>query len=148
ALTARHENAEPVSAVAAALAAAAARRATATVQPAVPSGWRNLPSGAQRTTYLAGTREISVGYRRTRDGVVVDGDDIAVVSAAPEEVVLDVAGVRHRVAVAAYSTPAGRRLEVDSALGSVSLTEVPRFADPADRVVAGATVAPMPGTVA
>jgi propionyl-CoA carboxylase alpha chain len=59
-----------------------------------------------------------------------------------------VAGLRHRFTVTAYDTPAGRRIEVDSALGAVALTEIPRFADPADRVVEGATVAPMPGTVA
>jgi len=70
--------------------------------------------------------------------------DVTLVSASAGEVVLDLSGVRTRFTVTAY----GRRLEVESALGTVALTEVPRFADPAERVVEGATVAPMPGTVA
>jgi propionyl-CoA carboxylase alpha chain len=142
-LAARPAGVLPVSALAAALAVAANRAARATVQRAVPSGWRNLPSQPQRVTYLAGDETVDVEYRLTRDGLVTDLDAV-LVAQAPEAVVLDVAGLRVRFAVARH----GDRVEVDSAFGSVALTEVPRFADPADRVVAGATVAPMPGTVA
>jgi propionyl-CoA carboxylase alpha chain len=132
-------------ALAAALAAAAGRRATATVQPAVPSGWRNLTSQPQRVTYLVGDDTIDVDYLLTRDGLVTNTvPDVTLVSASPGEVVLDLSGVRTRFTVTAYD----RRLEVESALGTLALTEVPRFADPAERVVEGATVAPMPGTVA
>jgi propionyl-CoA carboxylase alpha chain len=129
-----------VSALAAALASAAARRRTAVVQRGVPSGWRNLASQPQRVSYEG----VDVEYRLTRDGLVSSVPDVALVAQAPDAVVLDVAGLRVRFAVASY----GRRVEVDSALGSVALVEVPRFADPAERVVPGATVAPMPGTVA
>jgi propionyl-CoA carboxylase alpha chain len=139
----------PVSALAGALAEAAGRRAAATVQRGVPTGWRNLVSQPQRVDYLAGDRRVAVDHRLTRDGLVTDlVADVALVSAEPGAVVLDLAGLRHRFAVTAYDTPAGRRIEVDSPLGAVALVEVPRFADPADRVVDGATVAPMPGTVA
>jgi propionyl-CoA carboxylase alpha chain len=130
----------PVSALAAALASAAGRRSAAVVQSAVPSGWRNLASQPQRVSY----QTVDVEYRITRDGLVSSVPDVALVSAAPDAVVLDVNGLRVRFAVASY----GGRVEVDSALGSVALVEVPRFADPAERVVPGATVAPMPGTVA
>jgi propionyl-CoA carboxylase alpha chain len=132
-------------ALAAALAAAAGRRAAATVQSAVPSGWRNLTSQPQRVTYSVGDDTIEVDYLVTRDGLVTSTvPDVTLVSASPGEVVLDLAGVCTRFTVTAY----GRRLEVESALGTLALTEVPRFADPAERVVEGATVAPMPGTVA
>ena len=133
-----------VSALAAALATAAAHRDAALVQPAVPSGWRNLASQPRRAGYQVGERTVDVEYRLTRDGLADALPNVTLVSHASDAVVLDVAGLRVRFAVARY----GKRVEVDSALGAVGLTEVPRFADPADRVVPGATVAPMPGTVA
>ena len=40
---------------------------------------------------------VEVGYRHARHGVVLDGrDDVVVLSATPDEVVLEVAGVEHR----------------------------------------------------
>jgi propionyl-CoA carboxylase alpha chain len=146
-LSARPDDVLPVTALAGALASAAARRLTATVQRAVPGGWRNLASQPQRVGYLAGEQQVDVDYRITRDGLVTGIPDVTLVSGEPDMVVLDVAGLRHRFAVRGYDTPGGRRIEVDSALGAVALVEIPRFADPADRVVEGATVAPMPGTV-
>ena len=133
-----------IAALAAALAEAAGRRATATVQPAVPSGWRNLVSQPQRVRYQD---TVEVEYLLTRDGLV-SNVDATLVSASADTVVLDVAGVRTRFTVSGYDTLAGRRVEVESALGAVALVEVPRFPDPAARVVEGATVAPMPGAVA
>ncbi|HKN99914.1 MAG TPA: acetyl-CoA carboxylase biotin carboxyl carrier protein subunit, partial [Pseudonocardiaceae bacterium] len=108
-----------------------------------PSGWRNLPSQPQRVSYLAGDEQVDVEYRLTADGLI-SPLDVTLVTQAPDAVVLEMAGLRHRFAVAVYPG----RVEVDSALGSVALVPVPRFADPADRVVEGATVAPMPGMVA
>jgi len=127
-------------ALAAALASATGRRAVATVQPGVPSGWRNLASQPQRVSYAHGDDIVDIEYHGSVTNVAA-----TVVSASPDEVVLDVDGVRTRFAVTAY--PSGR-VEIDSAWGSVALVEVPRFADPAAVVVEGATVAPMPGTVA
>jgi len=61
----------------------------------------------------------------------------------PDRVELEIAGVRRAFAVAAY----GDQVFVDSALGPVTLVPLPRFPDPAARVVPGSLLAPMPGTV-
>jgi propionyl-CoA carboxylase alpha chain len=88
--------------------------------------------------------EAEVAYRLTRDGLVAeDHDDVALVSAVPGEVVLDRGGVRLRFAVAAY----GSRVHVDSVLGAVTLTPVPRLPDPAEQIAPGTLLAPMPGSV-
>ncbi|MFF1819019.1 acetyl/propionyl/methylcrotonyl-CoA carboxylase subunit alpha [Kribbella sp. NPDC058245] len=130
--------AQQLSAVAAALADAAGR-----VGPVrVPSGWRNLASQAQRKSYRVGETAYDVDYRHTRDGLVVEGN-IRHLDSTPERVVLEVDGVRRVFDVAAYDG----LVCVDSALGSVALTPVPRFVDPSQQVAAGSLVAPMPGTV-
>jgi propionyl-CoA carboxylase alpha chain len=136
------KSAVELSALAAALADAAARRSTAKVQGRLPSGWRNLASQPQRKTFVAGDSTYEVSYRLTRDGLVVDGD-VSLVEASADHVVLEVGGVRRRFAVAAY----GGLVCVDSALGSVVLTAVDRFPDPSRQVAAGSLLAPMPGTV-
>jgi propionyl-CoA carboxylase alpha chain len=127
-----------VSALAAALADAAGRQAPVRV----PSGWRNLPSQPQRKSYRVGEVVHEVAYRMTRDGLVADGN-LRLVESAPDRVVLEVDGVRRTFDVAAYD---GLTC-VDSSLGSVALTPVERFTDPARQVAAGSLVAPMPGTV-
>jgi propionyl-CoA carboxylase alpha chain len=138
-----------LSALAAALAGAAARQAAAPVPGGLPSGWRNVPSDLQRKSYnVAGSGSaavrVDVGYRIGRAGLIVDGrDDIALVSMAPGAVRLDVGGVQWRFEVAAYR---GMTC-VDSGLGAVALRPVPRFAVPVSDVVAGSLLAPMPGTV-
>jgi propionyl-CoA carboxylase alpha chain len=73
-------------AAAAALAAQADRRATATVYPAVPSGWRNNPSQLQRVDLEVArppdpdAATVSVAYRFDRTGTLaaleVDGDPL------------------------------------------------------------------------
>jgi propionyl-CoA carboxylase alpha chain len=85
-LTAAGGSADPLAdrlhAAAAALAAQAERRATATVYPAVPSGWRNNPSQLQRVDLqLAPDRAtVPVAYRFDRagslDSLEVDGDPL------------------------------------------------------------------------
>jgi len=137
-------DAEEVSAIAAALAASAAERSAATVNAGLPSGWRNLPSHPQIRRFAAGHDEHEVRYRITRDGVRVDGrDDIRVVAYTPDRVTLDVDGVRRRLSVARYDAT----VHVDSSLGPVRLTALPRFTDPAARIPAGSLLAPMPGSV-
>ncbi|MGM1061193.1 biotin carboxylase N-terminal domain-containing protein [Saccharothrix sp. Mg75] len=123
-------------ALAAALALAERRRAALPV--GVPLGWRNLVSQPQRAVFEHGDEVVEVDYRHTRAGVTTSLD-LAVVSASPDEVVFERAGVRtaHRVAVH------GDRVEV----GAVSLRLRPRFPEPEAAVAEGATVAPMPGTV-
>ena len=145
------EQGAEVSALAAALADAAARQAGARVLGGLPSGWRNVPSAFQRKEYLrAGNQaraasSYQAAYRLGRGGLAVDGrDDVRLVSMAPEQVELDIAGLLHRFEVAAYP---GLTC-VDSAFGPVQLQPVGRFADAASKADPGSLLAPMPGVVA
>jgi propionyl-CoA carboxylase alpha chain len=132
-----------ISAVAAALAASAERRAAADVGGGLPSGWRSVPSALNRTSY----GDIEVGYAFRRSGVVVEVDGqpfpVEVRSLSPHLVDLEVDGVRRRIVVHRY----GDTVHVDSALGSGSFVEEPRFPDPGSGLAAGSLTAPMPGTV-
>jgi propionyl-CoA carboxylase alpha chain len=134
-----------VSALAAALADAARRQRQCwqeggTVLAGLPSGWRNVPSQAQVVRYDG----VDVRYRLDRGRLVADGEQpVELVSMRPDRVELEIAGVRRAFAVAAY----GDQVFVDSALGPVTLVPLPRFPDPAARVVPGSLLAPMPGTV-
>ena len=133
-----------LSALAAALADAAENRSDATVLGGMPSGWRNLASGFQTKAYAdASGEEIEVRYRFGRTGVLVDGDDAALVSATPDRVVLLTAGVERAFDVARH----GDEVFVHSALGPVALTALPRFPDPDAAVAHGSLLAPMPGAV-
>lgn len=132
--------ADPLPALAAALADAAARRG------ALPSGWRNLPSAPQIKRYRAADdTESEVRYRLTRDGRL-DAEhhpDTELVAATADRVVLAVAGLRHTYEVAAY----GSLVQVDGPGGATVLTALDRFPDPAVQVEPGALLAPMPGIV-
>ncbi|GAA1562836.1 biotin carboxylase N-terminal domain-containing protein [Actinomadura kijaniata] len=133
-----------LSALAAALAGAAAHRAAAPVLGGLPSGWRNVPSQPQRRTYEGPDGTIEVAYRHTRDGLRADGHPgVTLVEATPTGVVVDHDGVRRAFAIHTV----GDRVYVDSTLGPVALRAVPRFADPSDLVAPGSMLAPMPGTV-
>jgi acetyl/propionyl-CoA carboxylase alpha subunit len=128
-------------AVAAALAGSARRRAHAS--PALPSGWRSVPSQLQQASYDG----VTVGYAFRRGGLVVevDGEPMAVrvVELLPDVVDLEVDGVRRRIQV----HQVGEVAYVDSALGASVLTEVARFPEPGSGLTAGSLTAPMPGTV-
>ena len=133
--------AQAVSALAAALADAAANRAGARVLREVPGGWRNVASASQRKEYDGH----SVEYRITRDGLRADQyPDVRLISATPARVVLDVAGTQRGFDVATYPG----LVCIDSALGPVALTPVERFGDPTAHAAAGSLLAPMPGSVA
>ncbi|WP_068928936.1 acetyl/propionyl/methylcrotonyl-CoA carboxylase subunit alpha [Planobispora rosea] len=145
-----------LSALAAALAEAAANRAAATVQATLPGGWRNVPSQPQRVSFRigggspegAGTGTdadvCTIAYRLTRDGLRADGfPDTVLVGASPAAVVLETSGVRHRFSVARH----GGVTYVDSPLGPVRLTPLPRLPEPVERLAPGSLLAPMPGTV-
>ncbi|MBV9088410.1 MAG: acetyl/propionyl-CoA carboxylase subunit alpha [Mycobacteriaceae bacterium] len=132
-------------AVAAALADAAQNRRTATVFSAIPSGWRNLASGFQVKTFsdLAGQQH-RVEYRFDRDRLSLSGDDdITLVAATAEHVVLTVDGVDRPFTVARH----GDTVYVDSPLGSVQLTLMPRFPEPGTARQPGSLLAPMPGSI-
>ncbi|UOY00780.1 acetyl/propionyl/methylcrotonyl-CoA carboxylase subunit alpha [Blastococcus sp. PRF04-17] len=135
-----------LAALAAALAGAAARRQAARVQGGLPSGWRNVPSQPQRAAFEVAGETLEVGYRHTGDGLVVEGrDDVTLVSASPAEVVLEVAGVEHRLR--AFGTESGEVVDVDGDGWATTLRVLPRFPDAATTVAEGSLVAPMPGTV-
>ncbi|WAP56666.1 acetyl/propionyl/methylcrotonyl-CoA carboxylase subunit alpha [Streptomyces sp. S465] len=137
------DRAVPLAALAAALADAARRPATVAGRL---GGWRNVPSQPQLRSYRAepdGT-EHEVRYRLTRDGLLAEGfPGVRLLSADPERVVLDVAGVRRTFEVAAY----GDRRYVDTPQGGHAFTALPRFPDPTARTEPGSLLAPMPGTV-
>ncbi|KUI24126.1 acetyl/propionyl-CoA carboxylase subuit alpha [Mycobacterium sp. IS-1742] len=131
--------------LAAALSDAARNRGEATVFAAVPSGWRNLSSGHQTKRYrdTAG-EEHEVRYRFTRSGVEFAGhDDVHLVSATPQRVVLAAGGVEFPFDVARH----GDAVFVDSALGAAEFAALPRFPDPESAVAHGSLIAPMPGAV-
>ncbi|KRE38323.1 acetyl/propionyl-CoA carboxylase subuit alpha [Janibacter sp. Soil728] len=117
----------------------------------VGSGYRNVPSSFQRRTFAYGEHKVLVGHRVGRGGLELESppssvDRVALVEATPEDVVLDLDGVRRRFAVAWL--PGDEELVVvDSPLGSRTLRLLPRYVDPAARAPAGALVAPMPGTI-
>jgi acetyl/propionyl-CoA carboxylase alpha subunit len=127
-------------AIAAAIAASAGRRASATVQPHVPAGWRNVFSTPQVERYEGH----DVRYRHTRTGVEVDGvGHVQVWSATAESVDLTIDGTRRRVAVARH----GDVTYVDGADGSTTLRSVEPFPLPDAGVAAGSLLAPLPGSV-
>jgi propionyl-CoA carboxylase alpha chain len=133
-----------LSALAAALADAAANRASATTLARLPSGWRNVPSAPQRKRYSADGTEYEVRYLLGRSGLRADGyEDVELVHASPNRVVLEIAGLRRNFDVGRYSG----LVCVDSSLGPLAFTAEPRFADPDAALAAGSLVAPMPGTV-
>jgi propionyl-CoA carboxylase alpha chain len=125
-------------AVAAALAAAAGRRAEARVQPLVPSGWRNVAAMPQVATFTVGDEQVEVRYR----GHDVEGVE-RVWSASPSEVDLTIDGVRRRIAVERI----GSVSYVDDDEASTVLVDVERFPLPDAAVAAGSLLAPLPGSV-
>jgi len=141
------EAAAGVHALAAALADQAARRDTAPILAAAPTGWRNNPSQDQEVSYLRGSTVIGVGYRFTRHGLEarVGGEAVTVsrVDAKPDHVEMTVDGVHRRYRV----SRAGGRHYVDSALGSTDFVEVDRFPPAEEEAAAGSLMAPMPGVV-
>ncbi|GAA1035063.1 biotin carboxylase N-terminal domain-containing protein [Virgisporangium ochraceum] len=150
--------------LAAALAGSASRRESSPLA-ALPAGWRNMPSAPRTVAFEAPSGTFEVAYRldRTgaltgwtvraveRDDVGLPGDtpdldgapDVAIVSATPSRVVLDVAGVRYTFDV----DRVGDVSYVDSAEGSVELTELPRFPLPGAETAEGTLTAPLPGAV-
>ncbi|GGM59876.1 acetyl/propionyl-CoA carboxylase subuit alpha [Micromonospora sonchi] len=157
----------PLVALAAALASAAARRASAPVLRGLPSGWRNVPAFPQVTRFTGRDgNEIESRYRLNRAGGLAEWSAspspaaagntpaaegsaadampaVTMVEAYPERVVLDVAGVRrayrvHRV---------GSEIFVDGPDGAARLAELPRFPLPTAKLAAGSLLAPLPGVV-
>jgi acetyl/propionyl-CoA carboxylase alpha subunit len=123
-------------AVAAALSAQAVSRAAATVQPGIPSGWRNNRSAHQLVTYRTEVAEIRVGYTLTRDGLHAEINDepmhgLVLHHCGPEIVDLTVADLRRRYRVQHYD----------------ERSDVAGFPSPGNADPPGSLVAPMPGSV-
>ena len=124
------------------------------VQRGVPVAWRNVVSQPQRTVFAVATgatgevREHTVEWYGGRGYSSADGN-VTVLDAAPDGVTIEVDGLATRVDVTlgAVDAHGARGVYVDSALGSLSLRELPRFVDPADVVAQGSLLAPMPGSV-
>lgn len=125
-------------ALAAALAEASTATARAKVLGRIPTAYRNVPSQPRTRSYEPGlTVSYSSGF------VQHDLENVTVVEATPSRVVLDSDGV-----VETYAVTVGQGwVDVDGPHGSVDLTPVPMFVDPADAVVEGSLLAPMPAAV-
>ncbi|MFZ4299176.1 acetyl/propionyl/methylcrotonyl-CoA carboxylase subunit alpha [Streptomyces cinereoruber] len=125
-----------LAAVAAALAAASARRGR------FGGGWRNLRSQDETRTYGGTGGDHEVRYRPMRDGgyEVTAPEGVRVVAAAPDRVSLETAGVVRHFDVTAYEDGTVH-------VGGHRLTARPRFTDPREQTAPGSLLAPMPGTV-
>ena len=141
--------AERAHAVAAALAAQAARRARAPVLRTIPSGWRNNPSQLQEAAFQGEHGPVRVGYRLGRGGLELAVDGVPWPGArlgacTPELVELELDGVRRRYHVHEVDGT----WYVDSPLGSSALRAEPRLPEPAAAAEpAGHLASPLPGTV-
>jgi len=156
-----------LSCLAAAIGSAAARRTAAVVQADIPSGWRNVATLPQSVVYEGPAGPVEVCYRFNRRGDLAqwsvraidpeeldlaglgtagpaeDHPPVAVVSASPSLVVLDVVGILLSV----HLERTGSVTYVDSVEGSLALTELPRFPTPGPELSDGALTAPLPGAV-
>ena len=135
-------------AVAAALAAQAARRSAAPVQRTIPSGWRNVRSGPSHIAYQIGDSTLEIGYSATRSGVEiwVDGQpvaDVEIWSVSGTRVDLTISGLRQQFDIDA----AGGQVQVDGPYGSLALRELDRLPIAPVEVPAASSVAPLPGSV-
>ncbi|WP_406479048.1 biotin carboxylase N-terminal domain-containing protein [Streptomyces platensis] len=143
-LTTHDADGAPVFALAAALADAHGRSRF--------GGFRNVPSGPQTKTYTGAGTEHTIRYRLGRDGLrAEDFPGVRLLTLGPDEVVLEVDGLRRQFTVSRY----GDRVHVDApptpgaptTPTSHTFTALPRFPDPTARTEPGSLLAPMPGTV-
>ena len=121
-------------ALAAALAAAARRRAGAQVLRTLPAGWRNNPSQPATATFQGPDGTVEVAYPPA---------PCPVLAAAPDQVVLERDGVRTAYRVHAV----GDVSYVDGPGWSVALSEMDPLPAPGSALPAGSLTAPMPGLV-
>jgi propionyl-CoA carboxylase alpha chain len=137
----------------AAVAAALTGEERRTQGQAFPSGWRNVPTLDQRAEYALGDASFEVGYRRDRDGTWaarVAERHMRVIrhpSPGPDLITLSLADRRVTLRVTSVADGDATAWEVTGPTGHVSLRELPRFRQPAETEVPGATRAPMHGMV-
>jgi acetyl/propionyl-CoA carboxylase alpha subunit len=141
-------------AAAAVLALSAHRHRSATVQEAVPAGWRNVSSADPRVRLsLDDGPLLDVRYRVDGEHVDLRVDDrplgaqvlrgVTPTSSSTYRVDLEVDGSRRTFTVGVD----GRHLDVSSRAGSLDFEEVDLLPPPPSADVAGSLVAPMPGLV-
>lgn len=127
-------------ALAAALAQAKNATATAKVLGRIPTAFRNVPSQPRTRTYQP---NIIVSYANYRDHLVQhDLEGVTVLDATAGQVRLVYSGV-----IETYAVAVGDHIDLDGPFGSLSLTPVPTFIDPAETVAEGSLLAPMPAAV-
>lgn len=120
----------------------------------IPTGWRNVVSAPQRTSFDVDGTRVDVGWLGGRDGYVLadvggGATDSGARATSVEQrdgrwlVTVELAGTARTFEVALH----GDRVDLDWPGGHWSLGRVPRFVDPADQVAEGSLLAPMPGSV-
>ena len=128
-------------AMAAALAEAMTASTSAPVLSRIPSAYRNVPSQPRTRTYTIGEDLNWTIQYGNRNGRLSASETI--LRATPDHVVLEVDGVAEP-----YDVVVGSGwVDVDGPYGSVDLTPIPEFVDPADVVAEGSLLAPMPAAV-
>lgn len=130
-------------ALAAALAQAKHATDNAKVLGRIPTAFRNVPSQPRTRSYRRGTAEFTVSYANDRDHLVQhDLEGVTVLEATARHVKLDNNGV-----IETYGVTVSDHIDIDGPFGSLSLTPVPTFTDPAENVAEGSLLAPMPAAV-
>ena len=121
------------------------RRASASVLPAMPSGWRNARTPPESVSFALGEQIVETTYRAQRDGsFVLNGTSVALVHAgSPRSIDIEVDGHRWVSAVTADADD----IYVQTPGGTVHLRIQPRFVVPGPTEVSGGFTAPMPGVV-
>ena len=124
-------------------------RASARVLDRVPSGWRNARMPAQHVALAVGDVEHDIGYRRRRDGsFAVEGGQVAIVHRwSPDDLDVEVDGIRRTVRITLAAGPSGEHLHLTGGGTTTTFRVVPRFSVPGSEAPSGGLVAPMPGRV-
>ncbi len=106
-----------------------------------PDGVPQCPEPAAHPDVRLGEDDITVSY--SAGFVQHDLEGVTVVEAGPTRVVLDADGITETYEIAVGDG----WVDVDGPHGSITLTPVPTFVDPADVVAEGSLLAPMPAAV-
>ena len=124
-------------------------RASARVLDRIPSGWRNARMPAQHVALAVDDVEHDIGYRRRRDGsFAVEGGQVAIVHRwSPDDLDVEVDGIRRTVRITLAAGPAGDHLHLTGGGTTTTFRVVPRFSVPGSEAPSGGLVAPMPGRV-
>jgi propionyl-CoA carboxylase alpha chain len=140
-----------ISAILAALWWQGARRADDQLWGFAPSNWRNGVLPAQRIELRLGTgsEPVTVGYRARRDGSFVfeSGHRAVVHRWSPDHLDAEIDGLRLLRAVTPVEVGDQSVLHLQTATGTVTVEQLPRFPLPGSDTPSGGLTAPMPGIV-